>query len=227
MNRQRGRLAIHPSSFILHPLCLLLFALPLAAQTFSVNGFLTLREVYVTGQPSWIEGGFGRLGFGADAVHEHAYRGNAVAQLGADWRPSSWFSAHAQLLGRVEPSRNRGRRAGLVEAFVELHNEHWRLRGGQFFLGTSRENVGPLWTSPYASTFSALNSWIGEELRPVGVELQWTPNFYGSVAATAFRNNDTSGALLAWRGWSGGNRLTVYNEEVPLPPLVSRKTGCA
>src|SRR5207244_2504973 len=155
-----------------------------AESTFRISGFLTAHETYVTGQRSWIEGGFGRLDVGAGGVHEHAYRGNAVAQLGADWNPSSWFSAHAQLLGRAEPSANRGRRAGVVEAFVELHNDHWRLRGGQFFLGTSRENRGPLWSSPYLTTFSALNSWIGEEFRPVGVDLQWSPNFYASVGAT-------------------------------------------
>ena len=41
------------------------------------------------------------------------------------------------------------------------------------------------------------------------MDLQWSPNFYASVGATAFRDNDTAGALLAWRGWSVGNRLTV------------------
>ena len=189
--------------------------------------FLTAREAYVTGQPSWLTGGFGRLDVGADGIDKHAYRGNAVAQLGADWRPATWLTAHAQILGRAEPSGSRGRRGGVVEAFVELHNEQWRLRAGQFFLGTSRENTDPLWTSPYAQTFSALNSWIGEEFRPVGVDVQWTPGFYGSVGATAFRNNDTSGALLAWRGWSVGSRLTVYDEVLPLPPLTSLHTRFA
>ena len=196
-----------------------------AQSSFTIDGFLSAREAYVTGQPSWIAGGFGRLGAGADGAGEHAFRGNAVGQLGADWRPTSWLTAHAQILGRAEPSGSRGRRGGVVEAFVEVHDDHWRLRGGQFFLGTSRENVGPLWTSPYMQTFSALNTWIGEEFRPVGVDLQWSPNFYGSLGATAFRNNDTMGALLAWRGWSVGNRLSVYDEVLPLPPLASLKTG--
>ena len=37
----------------------------------------------------------------------------------------------------------------------------------------------------------------------------------------AFRNNDSMGALLAWRGWSVGNRLSVYDEVLPLPPLTT------
>lgn len=218
---------VHRSSFIVHRFVLaaLLAASPLNAQTLSLDAFLTAREAYVTGQPSWLTGGFGRLGAGAGGVDENAYRGNAIAQLGADWRPTSWLTAHAQVLGRAEPAGSHGRRGGVVEAFVDLHNDHWRLRGGQFFLGTSRENTGPLWTSPYMQTFSALNTWIGEEFRPVGVDVQWSPNFYGSAGATAFRNNDTMGALLAWRGWSVGNRVSVYDEVLPLPPLTSLKTG--
>ena len=225
MNRQARRRRIHPLSFILHPLIVLLAAPSATAQTFSLHGFLTGQTAWVTGPPSWIEGGFGRLDAGASGTRGHAIRSSAVAQVGADWTPSSWFTAHAQLLGRAEPARNRGRRAGVVEAYVELHNDRWQLRAGQFFSGTSRENTGPLWTSRYATTFSALNTWIGEEVRPIGVDLQWKPSFYWSAGATAFRGNDTSGALLAWRGWTVGNRLTVDHEVLPLPPLFSLRTA--
>jgi len=133
-----------------------------AQQGFTFNGFLSAREAYVTGPPSWITGGFGRLGVGANGVYGHAFRGTAVGQFGADWRPNSWLTAPAQVLGRAEPSGSRGKHAGVVEAFVDLHGERWRVRAGQFFLGTSRENTDPLWTSHYAQTFSALNTWIGE-----------------------------------------------------------------
>ncbi|MBV9186894.1 MAG: hypothetical protein JO093_14860 [Acidobacteria bacterium] len=142
-----------------------------------------------------------------------------VAQIGAEWAPASWIDLHAHGVARRDQSGAGGKRAGVVEAYVDLHSEHFEVRAGQFFLGTSRENVGPLWTSPYTVSFSPLNSWIGEEFRPVGVDLAWRPNFYVTAGATAFRNNDSMGALLAWRGWSVGNRLSVYNEALPLPPL--------
>jgi hypothetical protein len=205
-------------------LLLLCLALPATAQTFRFSGFLTAREIYATGQPSWTTGGFGRLDVGADSVNGNATVNQLVAQIGADWTPTTWFTFHAQGLARHEPSGTEGRKSGLVEGYVELHNETWRLRAGEFFLPTSRENIDPLWTSPYTISYSALNSWIAQEVRPIGADLQYKPNFYFTAGATAFRGNDTMGTLLAWRGWTVGNRLSVYNEKLPLPPLFSLGT---
>ncbi|MEA2237394.1 MAG: hypothetical protein QOC81_2118 [Thermoanaerobaculia bacterium] len=200
-------------------------AVPAFAQSaFQLHGFLSAREVYTTGQSSWLQGGFGRLDTGAGSVKDHRNVTLGVAQIGASWAPTSWLELHANGVARREQPGARGKRAGLVEAYVDLHSEHFQLRAGQFFLGTSRENIEPLWTSPYTINFSPLNSWIGEELRPVGIDLAWRPNFYVTAGATAFRDNDTLGALIAWRGWSVGNRLSVYNEVLPLPPLFSLPT---
>jgi hypothetical protein len=202
-------------------LLLCLLALPAAAQTFHVFGFLTGREIYATGQRSSTTGGFGRLDTGAGAAGDNANHNQLLAQVGADWSPATWITFHAQGLARHEPSGTQGKQAGLVEGYAELHNDKWRLRAGQFFLPTSRENIDPLWTSPYTISYSALNSWIAQEVRPLGVDLQYKPNFYLTAGATAFRGNDTMGTLLAWRGWSVGNRLSVYNEVLPLPPVFS------
>ncbi|HEY6844195.1 MAG TPA: hypothetical protein VI391_08510, partial [Thermoanaerobaculia bacterium] len=116
-------------------------------------------------------------------------------------------------------------RYGMVQAFVDLHTEHLRLRAGEFWLPTSRENVDPLWTSRYTITFSALNSWIGQEVRPLGADLQWSPNFYITLGGTAFRGNDTMGTELADRGWTLGNRLSVYDEIIASPPDETRAIG--
>ncbi len=198
-----------------------LLAVPLAAQTFRFTGYISAREIYATGQPSWTTGGFGRLDVGASGAGDNATRNQLNTQLGADWTPTSWLTLHASGVARHEPAGTLGRKAGLVEGFAELHSEKWRLRAGEFFLPTSRENIDPLWTSPYTVSFSALNTWIGQEVRPLGVDLQYKPNFYLTAGATAFRNNDTMGTLLAWRGWSVGNRLSTYGEVLPLPPLFS------
>lgn len=194
------------------------------AQTFALRGLLTTRGTYATGQASWLEGGFGRMDVGSSGVSDHRYDGFAIAQLGVDWQPSRYFDVHVHGLARREPSGYRGRRAGIPEAFAEVRtfigNDTLQLRAGEFFLPTSRENKGDLWSSPYTVTLSALNSWIAHEFRPIGAELEWKHEPL-TLAAIAFRGNDSTGALIAWRGWAVGNRLSVYGEVVPLPPLFS------
>ena len=136
---------------------------------------------------------------------------------------------------RFETPAARSAGSGLLEAFVEYRLEtgletgsghQWTLRGGQFFLPTSRENVGTLWTSPYTLTLSALNSWIAEEVRPIGVDVTWGHTFPNEhqlqLAGTVFGGNDTAGALLAWRGFSFHDRPTPTGRFLPLPPFPGR-----
>ncbi|HUJ12529.1 MAG TPA: hypothetical protein VL284_01970 [Thermoanaerobaculia bacterium] len=204
---------------------LFFFAASASAQSFHFYGDLSLREIYVKSQPSWTQGGFGRFDVGADNADDHRYVNVDVLQVGADWTPMTWLVLHADGLARKEQSGTTGRRAGLVQAYADLQTSHLRLRAGLFWLPTSRENVDPLWTSRYTITDSALNTWIGEEFRPIGADLQWSPNFYFTVGATAFRGNDTMGTLLAARGWTLGNRLTVYDETIAAVPDTTRPIG--
>lgn len=210
---------------------LLSMSLGAAAETFDLRAFVTGRGESVSGLPSWMQNGLGRFDAGGSAPD----RGKAAAagdvQIGVDWQPIQHIVVHAHGLARAEPSGNRGQRAGLVSAYVESDFDRGRndfsLRAGQFFLGTSRENTADLWTSPYTITYSALNSWIANEVRPIGVNAEWrllTPKAVITTALTVFKGNDSMGALLAWRGWTIGNRLSVYKEVLPLPPLSSLRT---
>jgi hypothetical protein len=196
------------------------------AQTWQFHGFLTGRETYVRAQPSWLQGGVGRFDVGADSADDHRIVNIQSAQIGIDWMPASWLLLHADGVARHEQPGFDGKRAGIVQAYVDVFNDHWRLRAGEFWLPTSRENTDPLWTSKYTITYSALNSWIAQEVRPIGADLQWSPGFYVTLGATAFRGNDTMGTLLAARGWTFGNYLAVYNENMPLPyPETTRPIG--
>ncbi|HWW62287.1 MAG TPA: hypothetical protein VN181_13025, partial [Thermoanaerobaculia bacterium] len=196
-------------------------ALSASAEQFHLIGFVSGRGVNASGPESWLAGGFGRMQAGGD--RNAAFAG---AQLGADWEPSQYFDVHVSGAARHDPWEDD---AGLVEAYADARaifaNDQIQLRAGQFFLPTSRENKGDLWTSPYTINFSALNSWIGEEVRPIGADLEWRhTSAHGNVytlGGTAFRGNDTMGALLAWRGWSVGNRLSLFDETVRLPKLWS------
>ena len=199
---------------------LLLAPAAFAQSSFDLQGYVAARGVNASGPESWLDGGIGRLEAGGnqdDAM--------GVAQLGFDWRPSRYFDLHAS--GVVSDDE-----AGLVDAYVDARAiwglDELQLRAGQFFLPTSRENRDELWASPYSISFSALNTWIAQELRPIGVDLEWRHTLQRghilTTAATAFRGNDSMGALLGWRGWTVGNRLSTYGEVLPLPPLTSFNT---
>ncbi len=230
----------HPSSpralFLLF-LLLLLAAPPLAAQEegTSLFGQVLARGGRVTSQPSWREGGFGRLAAGADDAEEEDGTGLGRLDLGLDWRPSRHWGAHLHALGRLEEGAGSGRAAGLVEAYLHAaatprSGHELRFRLGRFFLPTSRENVQSLWSSPYTLTLSALNSWIGEDLRPTGLLAEYRAALgtqEARLGGSVFGGNDALGAVLAWRGWGMGDRLTVFGETLPLPPLHSLAPGGA
>lgn len=198
-----------------------------------LHGFGAARGIGVSGQAPWLEGGFGRLTEGADAPGESAFTGRALLHAGLDWKPTDTFLLHLHGLARAEPSAAGGERLGVPEAYAVFRpglspTVSLQVKGGLFFPGTSLENTDRLWASPYTITFSALNTWIGEELRLTGLEtrLLWSDGRDTLHAGgTAFAASDTPGALVAWRGWSLGDRLTVVAERLPLPPLASLRPG--
>jgi hypothetical protein len=193
----------------------------------AVQAVGAFRAIAVESREAWIDGGFGRLTEGRrpDAFEALA-RGEA--QLGVEWTPSAPFLVRLHGTARTEPDAAAGWRAGLTEGFVQYRPElrpdlALRFRGGLLFPPTSRENVEALWQSPYTLTLSAVNTWIGEELRPLGLDVAAQLGEPGGsrfeLAAMAFGGSDTAGALLAWRGWAMGTRLSVAGETLPLPPL--------
>lgn len=200
-----------------------------------VHGVASGRAIAVEGPTPWIEGGFGRTSEGSGTVDLEALaRGEAHA--GLDWSPLPTLLLRLSATARTEPGAAGGWRAGLVEGFLQYRPElredlALRFRGGLFFAPTSLENVEPLWQSPYTITLSAVNSWVGEELRLTGLDAAAQLGSPGGarleVAGTAFGGSDTAGALLAWRGWAMGTRLSVAGEVVPLPPLPTLAPGGA
>src|SRR5206468_4696320 len=85
----------------------------------------------------------------------------------------------------------------------------WSVKAGAFFPTISLENDDLGWTSPYTLTPSAINSWIGDELRTIGSEgtLRWKSDF-GVLSLTGALTccNDEAGVLIADRGWAMDDR---------------------
>lgn len=213
-------------------LLLVSLAVPLAAEPPVALGFVRLAAGNLDTAPSFLDGGFGKLLDGARPAGESAGGLAAEARLALDWKPGlGWrFFLHG-VARHDEAADDSASGSGLLEAFVERrggfgdgHEVVARL--GQFFLPGSRENVDPLWTSPYTLTLSALNSWVAEEIRPIGLDLAWRRTFADEqrveLAATLFGGNDTAGTLAAWRGFSFHDRPTPTGRTVPLPPFPGR-----
>jgi hypothetical protein len=144
---------------------------------------------------------------------------SAQVQVGIDWAPSPLFGAHLHLLGRDDDANARRGHFGIPEAYVEGNfvpgQDRLRIRGGAFFLPTSRENVDALWETAYTITPSALNSWLGEEFRPIGLDAAYTHRSL-TAGATVFRGNDTFGGLPAGRGWALRDHWITLGEWIPV-----------
>jgi hypothetical protein len=104
----------------------------------------------------------------------------------------------------------------------------WRGRVGFFYPKLSLENVDTGWLSPFTYTQSAVNSWVGEELRTAGLEITlYSPGrsrnssisweFHTSI----FKANDPLGTLISWRGFAMHDRQSLNNDRVPFAPYPS------
>jgi hypothetical protein len=213
---------------------LALLAAPLRAEV-EVHGVAAARGLVVESQRSWTQGGFGRLTDGAGEPNDALPAVRGQLHLGLDWKPGAIWLVRASGVVQGEPDASLGQRGGVVEAFAQAQPDlsartQLRLKAGLFFPQTSLENVDRLWQSPYTITLSAWNTWIGEEVRVAGLETAWI--LQGArdrieLAGAFFGANDASGALLAWRGFALGDRLTAIGELLPLPPLTTLQPGGA
>ncbi|MFT4927220.1 MAG: hypothetical protein ACI8WB_003326 [Phenylobacterium sp.] len=138
------------------------------------------------------------------------------------------FFSHVQLTSESQGSRGE---LGIVQLFgyyvVPFDQEKsLTFTLGQLFMPSSLENSDAFWDSPYSNNFSALNTWIAQEIRPVGLEVRFDYisdedkpfNAFG-FGAMSFVGNDSMGSQLTWRGWSIGRHKSGYGEVLPLPSL--------
>ncbi|WP_460534696.1 hypothetical protein [Chitinimonas naiadis] len=204
------------------PLCLVLL---LAAGSASAEwqGLLDLRAVHAQGAPGWLEAGMGKQRI--DSRHDGLRLGQAMLVGRGELID--------ELTGTVVLNAADDRRhlVDITEAYLNwkpIPQGPWRsrVRLGAFFPAMSLENDGLAWTTTRTLSASAVNSWIGEEFRTLGLEytLSRPGVFVGtphdlSLTAALFQGNDPSGTLLAWRGWAIGDRITGLTETLVLPNL--------
>ncbi len=195
-------------------------------------GVVEARVLATDAQRSWTREGLDKSRFDRDSGPIRL--GYAFLRLDADLLDA--------VTARVVASASDDRRAllDINEAWLgwnPVPSSPWKVRArlGAFFpamnLEIDYESIG--WTPARTISSSAINAWIGEEFRTQGLELSIvrkgnaarSPHDFGFSAAL-FGRNDPAGTLLAWRGWSIGDRITGLTEPVRLADLpVYRPSG--
>lgn len=219
-----GRRLVH--SAILRAVLLgggLFHALPAGA--LEVHGLVDLRLGASDARASWTREGLDKSRF--DEGSGGLRLGQAFVRIDGDVAHD--FNARL-VLGAQDD------RAGAIDAteawlgWNPVPTSPWkvRARAGAFFPPSSLEidydSIG--WTPARTVSASAINAWIGEEIRIQGIEVSAARKgaHAGSAhdfgfAASAFGRNDPAGTLLAWRGWSVGDRITGLFEPIRLADL--------
>jgi hypothetical protein len=183
---------------------------------------LDARLVNSNAEPSFMEGGLGTTRFGShdDGLQLGRVRLALTQSLGELW------SAHLDVSMYDDKDRSP---VGVTEAYLlfrpyPFDGYRLRLKAGGFYPPISLENRAPGWDSPYTLSYSAINSWLATEVRPLGLEgtLDWLGTRTGhgidlGATAGAFGWSEGTGVVLANNGFSLSDRQTPLFGRVGQP----------
>jgi len=175
---------------------------------------LDARMVSTDGRKSFVDGGLGTLRYdqGQSGLRLGRIRFAASQPLGEVW------SVRIDASDWGDHDRNP---LDLTEAYLQFRpypfdGYRLRVKAGAFHAPISMENRAAGWESPYTLSYSAINTWLGEELRTIGVEgqLDWLGTRLGhgfdlGATAGAYGWNDPAGSVLAARGFALDDRQTT------------------
>jgi hypothetical protein len=178
------------------------------------------------GPRSWVNGGFGKTRFGGAGTGLAARA--TVAALDLVWKPELSEDLSLVIDALAQPHAQRG--IDIAESYllyrpVPTSPLRVSARAGLLYVPISLEHdaaPGEPWTVVNTITPSAINSWVGEELKVLGAEATLAHPVVGAkVAATlgVFGYNDTSGTLLSVRGWAFDDVIATAGSKFVLPPL--------
>lgn len=206
------------------------FLAPIAhAQAMEVtfDAYVDARLVVPPDEVSWLDGGLGKTRYGAAQPSPNLRFAEAAGQATLAINDD----LHATTVLRIEPKQTTG--IDILETYFSWRPPadgvwRWSVKAGAFFPPVSVENDDLGWTSPYTLTPSAINSWVGNELRTIGAEanVAWSGG-YGTLTAVGslYCCNEPAGILMADRGWSLDDRPTGLLERVRIPDATATMFG--
>lgn len=194
----------------------------LSRNTLSV--LVDARFAVANGEKSFLDGGFGKTRFGGAA--DGGYKARLVpAEADILWTPRFTRSLTANVSAGYQ---NNHASFDLIEAYLSYLPQtdakfSLSARAGLMWPEISLEHsTGGAWSTVNVITPSAINSWVGEETKVVGVEATLHANLgQHQLLATAgiFGFNDTAGTLLSFRGWGLHDEKATGFSHFNLPPL--------
>lgn len=192
---------------------------------FSFALLLDARLVAANGARSWVNRGLGKTRFQGTDDGDYKFRAVPVEATIA-WMPNFTRSLSANISASWQ--RDQEKDVDLNEAFISfLPRQRGRLgfsaRAGLMWPEISLEHsTGGAWSSVHTITPSAINSWVGEEVKVIGLEATVHAamgEHQLALTGAAFGFNDTSGTLLSFRGWALHDLKATAFGHFPLPPL--------
>ena len=188
------------------------------------------RLVNTDAPPPFIAGGLGWLRYGGDesGLRIGRIRLALTQSLGNVW------SVHLDASSWGDHDKTP---AGLTEAWLQFRpypfaGYRLRIKAGAFYAPISLENRTSAWESPYTLSYSAINSWLGEEVRTIGAEaqLEWLGTRTGhdfdvGLTGGLFGWNDGAGTALAEGGFTLTDRQTVLWGRIGAPGVAPLYTA--
>jgi hypothetical protein len=157
-----------------------------SAETVTLAG--NARIVAADGEAGWLDGGLGKTRFDAGSASRDLRIRPRLAEADLIWQPHFIWSLSGTVVAIAQHGQERP--IDLSTAALSFKPRlagpiRFNIRAGLYWPDVSLEHSGPEWRVTDTITPSAINSWIGDEIKTGGVEATvTTPLGMHRVAAT-------------------------------------------
>ena len=194
------------------------------------SGFIDARIVRTSDQKGWLDGGLGKSRYGAKAGGDSETQID-IAEVSLIIEPKFTWALTGMV--HLQYTHEQTKAVDVVEAYLKYKplsasKLRFSARAGLLYPPISLEHTDIGWTSPYSLTPSAINSWVGEEVKALTLEAKVgrrVGHHTFSFVLASFMANDPTTALLAWRGWALHDQKLTYFQRYPLPAVATLSEG--